>query len=128
MDNYNFFPLFLLFLAWRPSWLEIGITGQNVGRGPSKDHSSKIWSKLAQWFLRRKLKCEKLRTDDGRRRRTTDETWWQKHTRPLARWANKKGGGWNFQLRLLFVFKLNILPIWREYPMTYFTKHKTLRT
>jgi thymidylate synthase len=23
----------------------------------------KVWSKLAQWFLRRRLKCEKLTTD-----------------------------------------------------------------
>ena len=39
-----------------------------------------VWSKLAQCFLRRRLKCEKL---------TTDETWWQKLTWPLARWAKK---------------------------------------
>ena len=45
--------------------------GHNFERGPSKDHSSKVWLKLAQWFLRRRLKCEKLTTDDGR---TTDET------------------------------------------------------
>jgi hypothetical protein len=38
----NFIPLFL-FLAWRPSWLEVGITGHNFGRGPSKDHSTKLW-------------------------------------------------------------------------------------
>jgi hypothetical protein len=36
--------------------------GHNFERGPSNDHSSKVWSKLAQWFLRR-LKCEKLTTD-----------------------------------------------------------------
>jgi hypothetical protein len=32
-----------------------------------KDHSTKVWSKLAQWFLSRRLKCEKLTTDDDRR-------------------------------------------------------------
>jgi hypothetical protein len=37
------------------------------GRGPSKDHSTKVWLQLAQWFLRRRLKCEML----------TDEKWWQ---------------------------------------------------
>jgi hypothetical protein len=26
-------PLFL-FLAWQPSWLKVGITGHNFGRGP----------------------------------------------------------------------------------------------
>jgi UV DNA damage repair endonuclease len=38
-----FHPPFFLFLAWRPSWLEVGITGHNFGRGPSKDHSTKVW-------------------------------------------------------------------------------------
>jgi hypothetical protein len=33
---------FLLFLAWRPSWLEVGNTGHNFGRGPSKDHFRKV--------------------------------------------------------------------------------------
>ena len=49
---------FFLFLAWRPSWLEVGITGHNFGRGPSKDHSTKVWLQLAQWFLRRRFLCE----------------------------------------------------------------------
>jgi hypothetical protein len=45
--------LFFLFLAWRTSWLEVGIIGHNFGRGPSKDHSTKVWLQLAQWLLRR---------------------------------------------------------------------------
>jgi hypothetical protein len=49
---------FFLFLAWRPSWLEVGITGHNFGRGPSKDHTTKVWLQLAQWFLRRRFLCE----------------------------------------------------------------------
>jgi hypothetical protein len=53
-----FHPPFFLFLAWRPSWLEVGITGHNFGRGPSKDHSTKVWLQLAQWFLRRRFLCE----------------------------------------------------------------------
>jgi hypothetical protein len=33
--NRNFLKwLKLLFLAWRPSWLEVGIIGHNFGRGP----------------------------------------------------------------------------------------------
>jgi hypothetical protein len=70
-------PLFTIF-TWRPSWLEVGITGHNFGRGPSKDHSTKVWFKLAQWLQRSWLKCEKLtdgRTDD--RRQKTDAQWWQ---------------------------------------------------
>jgi hypothetical protein len=51
-------PHFFLFLAWWPSWLEVGITGHNFGRGPSKDHSTKILLQLALWFLRRKFLCE----------------------------------------------------------------------
>ena len=51
------YPLFL-FLAWRPSWLEVGITGHNCGRGPSKDHFTKVWLELTQWFLKRRFLCE----------------------------------------------------------------------
>jgi hypothetical protein len=32
-----FHPPFCLFLAWRSSWLEVGITGHNFGREPSKE-------------------------------------------------------------------------------------------
>jgi hypothetical protein len=38
--------------------LEVGITGHNCGRGPSKDHSTKVWLQLAQWFLRTRFLCE----------------------------------------------------------------------
>jgi hypothetical protein len=51
-------PPFFLFLAWWPSWLEVGNTGHNFGRGPSKDHSTKVWLQLAKWFLRRRFLCE----------------------------------------------------------------------
>ena len=56
-EDFFFIPLFL-FLAWRPSWLEIGITAHNFGRRPSRDHSTKVWLQLAQWFLRRRFLCE----------------------------------------------------------------------
>jgi hypothetical protein len=32
--------------------------GQNFGSWPSKDHSTKVWLQLAQWFLRRRFVCE----------------------------------------------------------------------
>ena len=54
----KFHPPFFLFLAWWPSWLEVGITGHNFGRGPSIDYSTKVWLQLAQWFLRRRFLCE----------------------------------------------------------------------
>jgi sensor histidine kinase YesM len=41
---------FFLFLAWRPSWLEVTINGHNFGRGPSKNHFSKIWLILDELF------------------------------------------------------------------------------
>ena len=55
---FKFHSPFFLFLAWWPSWLEVGITGHNFGRGPSKDHSTKVWLQLPQWFLRRRFLCE----------------------------------------------------------------------
>jgi hypothetical protein len=55
---FKFHPPFFLFLAWRPSWLEVGMTGHNFGRVPSKDHSTKVLLQLAQWFLRRRVLCE----------------------------------------------------------------------
>jgi hypothetical protein len=40
--------------------------------GPSEDYSCKVWFILAQWFQRRRLKCEQLKeTDDGCQ--TTDD-------------------------------------------------------
>ena len=57
-DFFKISSPFFLFLAWWPSWLEVGITGHNFGRGPSKDHSTKVWLQLAQWFLRRRFLWE----------------------------------------------------------------------
>ena len=48
---------FFLFLAWWPSWLEVRITWHNFGRS-SKEHSTKAWLQLAQWFLRKTFLCE----------------------------------------------------------------------
>jgi hypothetical protein len=45
------FAPFFLFLACQPFWLKVGITGHKFGRGLSKDHSTKVWLQLAQWFL-----------------------------------------------------------------------------
>ena len=52
---FKFHPPFFLFLAWRPSWLEVGIIRHNFARGPSKDHSTKVLLQLALWFLRRRF-------------------------------------------------------------------------
>jgi hypothetical protein len=49
----------------------------NLYKGHSIDASYQVSVHLAEGFLRRRLKCEKL----------TDDKWWQKLTLPLARWA-----------------------------------------
>ena len=51
---FKFHPPFFLFLAWWPSWLEVGITGQNFGRV----HPRINLLQLAQWILRRRFLCE----------------------------------------------------------------------
>jgi hypothetical protein len=63
---------------------EVGITGHNFERGPSKDYSTKVWLQLVQWFLRRRLKCEML--TDGRQTKSDDNS---SHGLK-ARWAKKK--------------------------------------
>ena len=53
-----FHPPFFQFFACRLSWLEVRITGHNIGRGPLKDHSTIFWLQLAQWFQIRRFLCE----------------------------------------------------------------------
>ena len=79
---FNFHPLIFLLLAWWPSWLEVGITRRKFGRGTPKEHSTKAWFQLVQWFLRRRLKCEML--TDGRRTKSDGNS---SHGLKEARWA-----------------------------------------
>ena len=92
-NELKFHPPFFLFWAWRPSWLEVGITRHIFERGPSKDHSTKVWLQLVQWFLRRRLKCEML--TDGWRTKSDDNS---SHGLK-ARWA-KKGSNWLFNPKI----------------------------
>jgi hypothetical protein len=39
----------------QPSWIQDGADGHNFERGPSKDHSDKVWLKLAKWFSNKKI-------------------------------------------------------------------------
>ena len=41
------------------------VVGYNSERGPPKDHPCQVWFKLAQWFQRRRLKCEIVNDFDG---------------------------------------------------------------
>ena len=51
---------------WQPCLLMDRDEISNLYRGPSIDASYQVSVHLAQWFQRRRLKCEKL-TDDRRR-------------------------------------------------------------
>jgi hypothetical protein len=54
----KFHPPFFLFLAWWPSWLEVGITGPIFGREPSNDYFIKILFLLSKWFQTRRFLWE----------------------------------------------------------------------
>jgi hypothetical protein len=55
---FSILSLVIILVGSRDHWTQFG-------RGPPKDHSTKVWLQLAQWFLRRRLKCEMLTS--GRR-------------------------------------------------------------
>jgi hypothetical protein len=55
---FKFHPPFFLFLAWWPSWLEIGITGHIFGRGPSNDYFIKMLFLLSKRFQTRRFLWE----------------------------------------------------------------------
>ena len=51
-----------ILLPWQPEFLMESNTVNNFWRGPPKEHSCQVWSKLAQWFGRRR--CFKEIVDD----------------------------------------------------------------
>ena len=52
-------------LPWQPEFLMGSNSVNNFWRGPPKEHSCQIWSKLAQGFGRRRCLKKLLTTDDG---------------------------------------------------------------
>ena len=54
---FNFIPPFSIF-----SFVDILVGSRDhrthFGRGSSKDHSTKVWLQLTQWFLKRRFLCE----------------------------------------------------------------------
>ena len=56
----------------------------NLESSLPKDALYQVWLKLAQWFLRRRWKCEKF-TDGRTDRQTTDDRWSEK-----LRWAKNE--------------------------------------
>jgi hypothetical protein len=56
----KFQPIRAYYWPWQPCWISDWNEKQKFCRGPSKEHSCKDWFQLAQWFRRRRLKCEKF--------------------------------------------------------------------
>ena len=54
-------------LPWKPKFLMESNSVNNFWRGPLKEHSFQVWSKLAQRFGRRRCLKKLLTTHDGRR-------------------------------------------------------------
>ena len=65
-------------LPWQPEFLMESNSVNNFWRGPPKEHSCQVWSKLAQWFGRRRCLKKLLTTNDGR---------WTPHHRKSSPWA-----------------------------------------
>ena len=40
---------------WRPSWMEVWVTGYTFESWPFKDHSCHVWFKLTYWFHQRRF-------------------------------------------------------------------------
>ena len=53
--NFPYSPMLNYVQPLRPSWWEVWNAGHNFGRGPPKDHFSKVWLRLAQLFQRRRF-------------------------------------------------------------------------
>jgi hypothetical protein len=85
-------PLFSIF-SLAPILVGSRVHRTHFGRGPSKDHSTKVWLQLAEWFLRRRLKCEML--TDGRRTKSNGNS---SHGLK-ARWAKNENGKKQKRLR-----------------------------
>ena len=54
-------------LPWKPELLMESNSVNNFWRGSPKEHSCQVWSKLAQWFGRRRCLKKLLTTHNGRR-------------------------------------------------------------
>ena len=51
---------------WRPCLMAVGHQSNNTWSAPHKEHLCHVWFKSTQRFLRRRSKCKKFTTDDGR--------------------------------------------------------------
>ena len=60
-----------IWLLWQPEFLMESNSVNNFWRGPPKEHSCQVWSKLAQQFGRRRCLKKLLTTHDGQGHITT---------------------------------------------------------
>jgi hypothetical protein len=63
--HFSLFSMVAILVGSQDHWTQIW-------KGPFEDHSTKVWLQLAQWSLRRRLKCEIL--TDGRRTKSDDKS------------------------------------------------------
>ena len=86
-----------ILLPWQPEFLMESISVNNFWRGPPKEHSCQVWSKLAQRFGRR-ISLKRLLTTHDRQITTLKAP--LEHV--VLRWAKKK------------IIKQGKCKIWRE--------------
>ena len=84
----NFINLFSLFRNYLPLEKGRALHLNKLESHSPKDALCQVWLKLAQWFWRRRWKCEKFtgQTDGQTDRQTTDDRWSEKLT-----WAFSSG-------------------------------------
>ena len=81
---------------WKRVWPFI--LTKSLFKSPSpKNDLCQVWLKLAQWFLRRRWKCESLQTDDGQQAIRKAQLSFQ------LRWAKKRQ---NYKKISKFILKL----------------------
>ena len=86
----NFVNVFFLYPFYLPLEKGRALYWNKLESPLPKDALCQVWLKLAQWFWRRRWKCEKFtdrRTDGRTDRHTTDDRWSEKLT-----WAFSSGG------------------------------------
>ena len=65
-------------LPWQPEFLMESNSVNKFQRGPPKEHSCQVWSKLAKRFGRRRCLKKLLKTHDGRELKSFRKTLWEK--------------------------------------------------
>ena len=96
----NFINVYSLFHNYLPLEKDVAVD-LNIFESPSpKDSLCQVWLKMAQWFLRRRWKCEKFTDGQTERQRTTGD---QKSSLELiAQVREQYGHQWLWFIRVLW--------------------------